>query len=99
MGWKDWSYWLRGGIIGFFISTIFFWVKLILTTSYTEPPICDYDGGWEILGQPCPIPEFIISNYKEEIIIFTILLAFIGWIYGKIKSNKNNLEKKSGKRK
>jgi len=56
----------------------------MLTTSDVAPPICNYDGDWEIVGMPCSATEFIVQNYIEEIITVTIVFAILGWLYSKI---------------
>ncbi|MSS74779.1 hypothetical protein EXS73_00995 [Candidatus Pacearchaeota archaeon] len=92
MGWNDLSYWFRGGISGLLISIIFFLIKIVLTTSESAPPICNYNGGWEIIGQRCSAMEFLTMNYLIEIISVTILFGIIGWVYGKIKNRNTRVK-------
>jgi len=93
MGWKDWSYWLKGGIIGLVIS-------LLITLSTMFMPV--YCIGLSQDGTGCVSPTGIDAwkyNFNSLfddtfgiIILFIVSLfiigAIIGWIYGKIKQRK-----------
>jgi len=76
MGWKDWPYWLRGGIIS---GIIFDLVVLILLWSISNS------------GEGGGIPLFSTAVLFGLIVGFGlgfIIGAIIGWIVGKIKSKK-----------
>ena len=79
MGWKDWPYWLKGGLISL-IFLVFFPITIIAS--------CIIGG---ILGfiNSC---ENQGSKLYLNVIIYSIILfgigAFIGWIIGKIKNRK-----------
>lgn len=87
--WKTWPYWVRGGTIGFVVVAALYYGIVLATTNDTAPPICYYDGGWEMIGKKCSATEFFLINYKEEIIVATVLFAILGWLYGKIKNRKS----------
>ncbi|NQU99452.1 MAG: hypothetical protein HQ538_01830 [Parcubacteria group bacterium] len=68
--WKEWSYWLKGGIVGGIIWLIYTIYRYLL-----EPPLFSSFG-------------FYFDRAGN--LIFLVLIGFlIGWIYGKIKSQKN----------
>ncbi len=88
MGWKDWSYWLKGLIVGIGISIIIFLIEVVSglgcmqAYNFKEPSlICDsiafiyeYDFGRLIVH-----PVFIL-----------IVSTLVGFLIGKIKSFKTN---------
>ena len=88
MNWKNWPYWARGGTIGFVVTIALYYGILLATTNDVTPPICYYDGGWEMIGKKCSTTEFLVVNYNEEVIIATLSSAILGWFYGKIKNRK-----------
>jgi len=79
MGWKDWSYWLRGGIIGALISliiTLFMAsARLINSTSLDSFPFWVIFGGYFLRISPFIIPAGII----------------VGVIFGKIIGSKSEI--------
>mgnify|MGYP001560911697 FL=1 len=94
MGWKDWSYWLKGGIIGLVIAILFIILSLFIPTKCI---------GLTEDGQACTPPKGIESItfnlnsllYALDKILLLILLlivigSIIGFIYGKIKSRKKS---------
>jgi len=99
MGWKDWSYWLKGGVIGICIGIIL--SVLIWTEIYSTDWLWDIMvspnfslAGWitglfscNLRGLGCFGLDAIISN-ALTIFEFIIVGALIGWIYGKIKNRK-----------
>jgi hypothetical protein len=93
MGWKEWPYWLKGGIIFARIFVIIFLLQGIL-------PFCAPTGflvisrwffpfaGWLGNISSCvaygDVPGFIL----RWIVIGLVFGSLVGWIYGKIKSKK-----------
>ena len=83
MVWKNWPYWVRGGIIGIILSILLAFLIVPYTCSDfyrlgpaypTDQPICYWlvvNGGWMWIS----------------ILIF-VLVLIIGLIYGKIKSKR-----------
>jgi len=74
MGWKDWSYWLRGGIIGFLI-----YIPVVISTI----------GAHELGKFHSFIFDLGISNdygWKFALIVYLVIGGIIGWVIGKIKS-------------
>ena|SRR3989344_4498336 len=96
MSWKNWPYWLKGGINGgllYLITTVFFiFAGYLKITSRVNP----------CLIPPCPISYYLtILNYQFGqiygirwiilfFIVFIVIGILIGWIYGKIKKGKRN---------
>ena len=103
MGWREWPYWLKGGLIGLVIAISLF------TLSFLSE--CRNLG----VSVNCPfwlffilvLPYFLISlmiaaiSFKLGLTIptgiilgfigysiYILIGAFIGWIYGKIKQRK-----------
>lgn len=73
MGWKDWPYWLKGGIIGGGIGFV-----LSLLSSFSIIIRGLVFGGW---------PDIELIWFDLLLILSTFIVgAVIGWIYGKIKS-------------
>ena len=94
MGWKDWSYWLKGGIIGILISLVFlassYFTGQIKIVSYINQcliPPCSSDLHFYLFSNSnfLFVREFLISMIVILICCF-IIGSFIGWIVGKIKS-------------
>ena len=79
MGWKNWPYWLRGGIS----LDLLIIISMIIFPKLSEIPIISI-----LLYFPL-FYGFIIGGL---IILFCwfIIGAIIGWIYGKIKRESNN---------
>ncbi len=78
MGWKDWPYWIKGGIIGILLSLAYFLIILIIYLIYNWPE-GDYVGFiiYILFGT-------IISTIGVAVALF-IIGAIIGLIVGKIK--------------
>jgi len=95
MGWKNWPYWSRGGLVGFLIvfsSGIF----LIIGSIYEEYKYsnrfisCNFFGfyGYDLcLGL---LKWVIMASF-----IFFIIGAIIGLIIEKLKSKKSNIIKQA----
>jgi len=96
MGWKDWSYWLKGGIIGLILGVLYFLANLVFSLG-----CMGWYNGIET-SSICPLVDSIFKFGLLRIIFFpfalftdeylilllnsAILFAVIGWIYGKIKN-------------
>ncbi len=80
MGWKDLPYWLKGGIIALIIWIIFFVLAGIVDFQIKGiiPPI--------IIGGLYNNLTTVVA-YIENAIIYLIIGAIVGLIYGKIKKN------------
>jgi hypothetical protein len=90
MGWKNLSYWLKGGVFGFILSFLVIVYRLYVSK------IC-FDG----VGRGECISELSIifsSNLKDVYATYFYLIpefvlaitagVLIGWIYGRIKQRK-----------
>ena len=89
---KNLSYWLKGGIIGVIINTLLFGIDYFLF--YSRGYVCD-------IACPFTIVSLIISSvlywgrttfasgWIFSSLVFFVIFAVIGWIYGKIKNRKN----------
>ena len=83
MGWKNWSYWLRGAVIGIIASIVVFFLGWNMPSCWNfgtqqTPAYCHllFPINGTIGGAPG-----IIS-----ILLYIVYGAIIGWIVGKIKS-------------
>lgn len=98
MGWKDWSYWLKGGIIGLIISTIVIVIALLQLINYAiiKWPLLilinlfanQYVAISQCSGDSCI--GFLFFVPLLVFIEFFVIGAIIGWIYGKIKQRKED---------
>lgn len=98
MGWKDWSYWLKGGIIGFIIWIIYILFNVIDLTIIS----CSFDlrtffdrysfpiGNDKMYTPPCSgyfnTYGFDWVIYLEWFFVLVIIGLLIGFVYGKIKN-------------
>ena len=93
MGWKNWPYWIKGGIIFGFIPIITLFLVFIYSRElaalififlfgFGVPAILDD------LGYTTEIATRAVIIWGIPIIIWFIIGSVIGWIYGKIKSRK-----------
>ncbi|MBI2631989.1 hypothetical protein HYW75_03225 [Candidatus Pacearchaeota archaeon] len=90
MGWKNWPYWLKGGVIGI----IFIYLILLLGIFN----ILNENSFLYILLLPALVVFFYfpytfnLGGYEWQFITYSIygliIGALIGWIYGKIKKKK-----------
>jgi len=87
MGWKNWGYWLRSGLIGAIIYLI-----IVAIWMFSIPPIEPtflsqilkiLIGPFSFLGFGILIPGVLPT---AAAILGYIIGAIIGWIYGKIKN-------------
>lgn len=98
MGWKEWSYWLKGGLILSIIALVFRLTGGMFELFPSSNPLEKFLGSASFFfGYPFGIPLANLFNTGIVIIDITIFLgiyfiigAFIGWIYGKIKNRKLN---------
>ncbi|MEK6891042.1 MAG: hypothetical protein AABX03_02795 [Nanoarchaeota archaeon] len=83
MGWKSWSYWLKGGIIGLLLP-IFFSICMIflfLIGGANKREFLSADGSGAMMT--------VFALFFG--IIFMIIGIIIGFIIGKVKSKNNQL--------
>ncbi len=83
MGWRNWPYWVKGGIISFIMSSILYvllgYFLILQEASYT--PLCSDNIILELL---C---GYYLSFFMIPVVpIFTLVGIVIGWIYGKVKN-------------
>ena len=103
MGWKNWSYWLKGGVIGLVVLVILYIILMAASARW----ICEYNE-YNDSGNVCsnaqvlhtfllPISSasFIGATIITVLIIF-VLAALIGGMYGKLKNNAS-IKSKRGK--
>lgn len=103
MGWKNWPSWVKGGVILLILGLIANIFGLIIELNNDSPVTKGL--GFAVVNLPALlIVTFIIrilkplglplasilSNVFVFMIIYFIIGAFIGWIYGKIKSRGKN---------
>lgn len=77
MGWKDWPYWLKGGVIGLLLGAMFS-VFAIMSYNPTQKnyflcPLLSGDGG------PCRTTAIILTPF---LFFSAIPLALFCWISG-----------------
>jgi len=99
MGWKDWSYWLKGGIIT--VGILLIWTILIGLTNFIFGGVtsfADNSGKFILVLLSLVINIVPKEDYGLGILVGLITIyiltpifwfsigAFIGWIVGKIKS-------------
>jgi hypothetical protein len=85
MGWKNWSYWVKGGVIGLVVLIILvaiemFYCPEFVKLGYSKQSICslvrsvgfDFGGGSTV-------------SWTIFFVSFLLIGALIGFIYGKIK--------------
>lgn len=96
MEWKNWPYWLKGGIILLIIHSILTLIGFLFLYDSTDP-----NGDVALIILPNIIIPLIALNWMHLPLIFGkwssifyfsifwfIIGTLIGWIYGKIKSKK-----------
>ncbi len=94
MGFKNWSYWLKLGIIfDLILFTISFFLDYWLIDRYIISPIENsLKLGYPIQTESGIIYSSFLSSglmrFSTAIIFYFVIGAIIGFIVGKIKSNK-----------
>jgi hypothetical protein len=92
MGWKNLSYWFKGGVVGFAIVIILSILIAFLGVIYPSPSgVYNCDLG--VVGyKPCDGGAFFIQGIKFYLFIliipFLFVSIFIGWLIGRIKNTK-----------
>lgn len=87
---KKESYWICGGIIGFVLSLIVIGYKLFMSKMCYDGP----DGGACISELSIIFSSSFSDVYATyrylipEFVIFIVVGALIGWLYGKIKNRQ-----------
>ncbi len=93
MSWKNWPYWLRGGVIGLILPFIYVIIKgLILILIKGKCSV----GCVAMYGVECPDSFYNCFDFAEiqtYPLIFLILGLFLGFLYGKIKNIKQRVGK------
>ena len=101
MNWKNWPYWVKGGIIGAIVMILIIGVDYVgACYGGTKQEFCGYFTimaslplaflllgkltAFEIFSTKVSITEYMVS----AVILYFILGAFIGFLYGKYKSRK-----------
>lgn len=76
MGWKNWPYWLKGGIIGLIIGLVGVLLKIVLSLIFIDDT-----------GRPgfFSISSTFITSQLLNCLGLLIIGLIIGWIYGKFK--------------
>ncbi|MFC1685524.1 hypothetical protein ACFLZZ_00710 [Nanoarchaeota archaeon] len=79
MNWKEWPYWVKGGVIGLIIGIL----SSISAPMYTVLALMLIGGalGFGAEGQG----YFIIISGLTLIFLFFVIGALIGWIYERYK--------------
>ncbi len=93
MGWRELSYWLRGGIILFVITPFVFLIPLVAFPCGAECPSFIYQITIDLLFLPNSIfPDSLLNlSFLLLPMIFYSIIGFvagilIGLLYGKMKS-------------
>jgi len=98
MGWKNWPYWVKGGIIGIILS--FFPLYFLSTTVLCADPLPGVDLSNPIFGCKSELERLFInlglSIFVKSIFfvgIFFLIGVVIGLIIGKTlkRGNKNDI--------
>lgn len=84
MGWKDWPYWKRGGVIGLVISTL-----MVIPLNFTPLVILFQFWLFWILGMPFGLAsyrifgyffDFIVDNLPHDVIAYDVIAYKIFFI-------------------
>lgn len=96
MGWKNWSYWLKGGIIsgifGLIVGLLALFLRDIFNNSFLQVlnlPSFAISFALCYENLVCSNIIYVISSF----IVLFLLGALIGYTYGKIKNRKSGVEK------
>lgn len=91
MGWRNWSYWLRGGIITIVLYIIFYILFILIREEGVFPPTLA--GNLIYVINISFYLVLLIGTILDLLLVF-LIGAFIGLIYGKFKQRKTeNLNK------
>ena len=98
MNWKEWSYWLKGGIIGLVLGIVIFIVHdihpsfetfaLLYRLSFPSVLLLNFFLGF------APLFRIPVMDARQILHFFLIVLnlfvvgVIIGWIVGKIRNKK-----------
>ncbi len=96
MGWKNWSYWLRGGVMGGIIFFILFgdiFAYSFNFISYAFIPLSFLKKIFVLLGIKMSSIFNIFITFIFMLLEGFILGSLIGYIYGKIKNRKKGEER------
>ena len=91
MGWKDWPYWLKGGIIGLSLLLLSLLVEFLLYLPFSGFGFLALFYGYSaeaLISNPTDF-EYALYLYilplVTVIVVYFLAGALIGWIYGLIK--------------
>jgi hypothetical protein len=98
MGWKNLSYWLRGGVIGLVVGLVVNIITSILENIYSlnivqtipsKPYIVDLLIGFINIPNSIIFAIMFYIFYIIELAFYWFIIgALAGWLVGKIKSKK-----------
>jgi len=95
MDWKDWPYWLKGGVIAAGINLLLLLLYYIFPT-----PVFSFKKSYNQITSILGLPAFVVIGILPfsifsifwiivvSTILFFIIGAIIGLIVGKVKSRK-----------
>lgn len=83
MNWKNWPYWVKGGIFGTILSIVF---EIAITYSILSVPKINPSEPTRGIVVEIDPENFI--NYIMISLVFLFIGALIGYVYGKIKQRK-----------
>ena len=101
MGWKNWSYWFKGGVIGIIFHIVNLLIGLLLVLiipDYIPLRYFEYIVLWPGLvpgkfygrqpcyGEDCLTATGLFGSFIIAMIGYFLIGIIIGWIYGKIKN-------------
>jgi len=101
MAWKDWPYWLKGGLIGIVVGILWLFMGMFIGNSFkvcisinqsVPPPACNLLIIFYIpavfLGILGLSDQGIVTGIILTAVIYFVLGSIIGLIVSKIKSKK-----------
>jgi hypothetical protein len=104
--WKNWPYWVRGGIIGFMLMVLIIVTDYIFSCGFkTQGEFCGIftitattplniflTGKLTTLSDILPTVEVSKTMYIIFSLVYYLLLGItVGWFYGKIKNRMTKL--------
>ena len=98
MAWKDWSYWLKGGVILGIIAIVVEVIDLVAGKIFCSDPFAGNGASLclfptRVIELPIVMMIGIQNNLIiliTSIVIWFLIGTIIGWIYGKIKGRSDN---------